>query len=136
MRNLKPVYIVLAGSLAIGLFSLVFLVILSSFLNIHLSVIFLSPIIIAAFSYLTFYIFIKIFITEKLKVLYRSIRKGKFQPTIEGSFSLQDDVIAQAEVETKNWTDEKISEISKLKEQIKKEHKRPIIIYSVSMQHK
>lgn len=117
MRNLKPVYIVLAGSLAIGLFSLVLLVILSSFLNIHLSVILLSPIIIAVFSYLTFYIFIKIFITEKLKILYRSIRKGKFQPTIEGSFSLQDDVIAQAEVETKNWTDEKISEISKLKEQ-------------------
>ena len=117
MKNLKPVYIVLAGSLAIGLFSLVLLVILSSFLNIHLSVILLSPIIIAAFSYLTFYIFIKIFITEKLKILYRSIRKGKFQPTIEGSFSLQDDVIAQAEVETKNWTDEKISEISKLKEQ-------------------
>ena len=117
MRNLKPAYIVLGGSLAIGLFSLVLLVILNSFLNIDVAVVLLSPIIIAAFSYLTFYIFIKIFITEKLKILYRSIRKGKFQPTIEGSFSLQDDVIAQAEVETKNWTDEKISEISKLKEQ-------------------
>ena len=117
MRNLKPAYIVLGGSLAIGLFSLILLVILNSFLNIHLGVIILSPIIIAAFSYITFHIFIKIFITEKLKILYRSIRKGKFQSTIEGSFSLQDDVIAQAEIETKKWTDEKISEISKLKEQ-------------------
>ena len=61
--------------------------------------------------------FIKVFITEKLKILYRSIRKGKFQPTTESSFSLQDDIIAQAELETKKWTDEKISEISKLKEQ-------------------
>ncbi len=117
MRNLKPAYIVLGGSLAIGLFSLILLVILNSFLNIHLGVIILSPLIIAVFSYITFYIFIKIFITEKLKILYRSIRKGKFQSTLEGSFSLQDDVIAQAEIETKNWTDEKISEISKLREQ-------------------
>jgi two-component system, OmpR family, phosphate regulon sensor histidine kinase PhoR len=101
LRNLKPAYIVLGGSLAIGLFSLILL----------------SPLIIAVFSYITFYIFIKIFITEKLKILYRSIRKGKFQSTLEGSFSLQDDVIAQAEIETKNWTDEKISEISKLREQ-------------------
>lgn len=80
-------------------------------------VLIISPIIIALFSYVTFYFFIKIFITEKLKILYRSIRKGKIHPANEIRFSLQDDVISQAEAETKKWTDEKNSEISKLKEQ-------------------
>lgn len=117
MRNLKPAYIVLAGSLSIGVFTLLSLLLLK--INYHIS--FISILIISLsvgiFSYLIFYLFIKVFITEKLKILYRSIRKGKFQPTGEASFSLQDDIIAQAEVETKKWTDEKIKEISKLKEQ-------------------
>lgn len=117
MRNLKPAHIVLGGSIAIGLFSLIVLLILKLYFEINIGVIILSPIIIGIFSYITFYIIIKIFITEKLKILYRSIRKGKFQPTNDASFSLQDDIISQAEVETKKWTDEKISEISKLKEQ-------------------
>lgn len=90
---------------------------MKAYFEISKGVLIISPIAVGIFSYLTFYIFIKIFITEKLKILYRSIRKGKFQPTNEINFSLRDDVIAQAEVETKKWTDEKISEISKLKEQ-------------------
>jgi two-component system phosphate regulon sensor histidine kinase PhoR len=117
LRNLKPAYIVLGGSLAIGLFSLIILLLLKINFEISTGVLVISPIAIGVFSYITFYIFIKIFITEKLKILYRSIRKGKFQPTSDARFSLQDDIIAQAEVETKLWTDEKIGEISKLKEQ-------------------
>ncbi|MEJ6616596.1 MAG: ATP-binding protein [Crocinitomicaceae bacterium] len=117
MRNLKPAYIVLGGSLVIGLFSLIILLLLKINFEISAVVLVISPIAIGTFSYITFYIFIKVFITEKLKILYRSIRKGKLQPTSEARFSLQDDIIAQAEVETKLWTDEKIGEISKLKEQ-------------------
>lgn len=117
MRNLKPGNIVLGGSLAIGLFSLIILLILKIYLDISSLALIICPITIGVFSYITFYLFIKVFITEKLKILYRSIRKGKFQPTSEARFNLQEDVIAQAEVETKKWTDEKISEISKLKEQ-------------------
>jgi len=117
LRNLKPAYIVLAGSLAIGVFTLSILLLMKIYFDISLGVIISAPIAIGLFSYLTFYLFIKIFITEKLKILYRSIRKGKFQPTSEANFSLHDDIIAQAEIETKKWSDEKIKEISKLKEQ-------------------
>ncbi len=91
--------------------------ILNFFFEINSKVLFISPLIIGLFSYVTFYFFIKIFITEKLKILYRTIRKGKFEPNGSASFNLHDDLIAQAEFETKKWTDEKISEISKLKEQ-------------------
>jgi len=117
LRNLKPAYIVLGGSLAIGLFSLIVLLFLKINFDISSIVLIVIPFAIGLFSYLIFYVFIKIFITEKLKILYRSIRKGKFQATNEASFSLHDDIITQAEIETKKWTDEKISEISKLKEQ-------------------
>lgn len=117
MRNLKPAYIVLGGSLAIGFFSLIILLILNLYFEISPSVLIISPIIIGVFSYITFYLFIKIFITEKLRILYRTIRKGKFEPNGSASYSLHEDLISEAELETKIWTDERISEISKLKEQ-------------------
>ena len=93
------------------------LLVFKIYFDLSLAIITLTPLLVGVFTYLVFYIFIKVFITEKLKILYRSIRKGKFQPTSEANFSLHDDIIAQAEVETKQWTDEKISEISKLREQ-------------------
>ena len=117
MRNLKPAYIVLGGSISIGVFTLLMLLVFKIYFDLSLAIITLTPLLVGVFTYLVFYIFIKVFITEKLKILYRSIRKGKFQPTSEANFSLHDDIIAQAEVETKQWTDEKISEISKLREQ-------------------
>jgi len=68
-------------------------------------------------SFIIFYFVIKRFITEKLKILYRSIRKGKFENGSFNSFSLQEDVIEKAEKETKQWTEERMAEISNLKEQ-------------------
>ncbi len=67
--------------------------------------------------YVAFYFFIKLFITEKLKILYRSIRKGKFNLSSNQPINLREDVIEKAEQETKKWTEERIDEISKLKEQ-------------------
>lgn len=78
---------------------------------------FLLPLTIGIVSYIVFYLFIKRFITEKLKILYRSIRKGKFDNNTDQSFSIMDDVIERAEADTEQWTDEKNSEISRLKEQ-------------------
>lgn len=75
------------------------------------------PILVGGISFFVFYFFIKHFITEKLKVLYRSIRKGKFEDNIDNRFNINDDVIENAEKETKQWTEERIDEISKLKEQ-------------------
>jgi two-component system phosphate regulon sensor histidine kinase PhoR len=78
---------------------------------------FILPAISGTVSYVVFYFFIKRFITEKLKILYRSIRKGKINNDTNQSFSILDDVIERAEVDTEQWTDEKNSEILKLKEQ-------------------
>jgi two-component system phosphate regulon sensor histidine kinase PhoR len=69
-------------------------------------------------SFWIFYYLIKKFVDDRLKILFRSIRKGKItnnKPHFQ--FGLKGDVIADAELQTKNWTEEKIEEISKLKEQ-------------------
>ncbi len=71
----------------------------------------------ALISFGVFYFFIKYFINDRLKLLYRSIRKGKITKENDIRFKLTDDVIANAEIETQKWTEERNVEISKLKEQ-------------------
>ncbi len=117
MRNFKPIYILLGGSVVVFLvaFILFFL-----FENLKVSEILQALIyagIVTIVSFLVYYFLIKLFITEKLKILYRSIRKGKFTDNSNSTFSLQEDVIHKAELETKRWTEERSKEISKLKEQ-------------------
>lgn len=86
---------------------------------IHEVWILLVPLVIAGFSYLIFYIFVKRFITQRLKILYRSIRKGKMNDNASGQISVLDDVIERAEFETKKWNEDRNNEIHKLKEQEK-----------------
>ena len=71
----------------------------------------------AVFTYITFYFFIKLFITERLRLLYRSIRKGKFSSQAHEQYSLSQDIIGNAEIETRKWTDERMKEISELRAQ-------------------
>jgi two-component system phosphate regulon sensor histidine kinase PhoR len=71
----------------------------------------------ALISFAVFYFFIKYFINDRLKILYRSIRKDKFTPGNSVKFKITDDVIANAEKETQRWTEERNKEIVKLKEQ-------------------
>lgn len=75
------------------------------------------PLITTLISFGVFYFFIKHFINDRLKLLYRSIRKGKMTSENDIKFKITDDVIATAEIETKIWTEERNKEISKLKEQ-------------------
>lgn len=117
MKNLKPFQILIAGSVVIFMSTLICLLILRSIVDFDSIWLLLFPVIVASISYLIFHFFIKKFITQKLKILYRSIRKGKFESSVNENFSIMDDVIEQAEADTEQWTDEKNSEISRLVEQ-------------------
>jgi two-component system phosphate regulon sensor histidine kinase PhoR len=117
LKNLKPFQILIAGSLILFLTSLVSLLFLNKIVDFDPIWLFILPAISGTVSYVVFYFFIKRFITEKLKILYRSIRKGKINNDTDQSYSILDDVIERAEVDTEEWTDEKNSEISRLKEQ-------------------
>lgn len=118
MKNLKPITLLLGGSSIVG--ALIFLVqLISAIIRYEYTIfeLFVIPIITGITTYFVFYFFIKYFITERLRVLYRSIRTGKFDGSQNKTFNLSDDLITNAEIETRRWSDEQIKEISKLKEQ-------------------
>jgi len=117
LRNLKPIYIVLGGTIIVALVLLVLLVILSYQLELTSWFITGITLLVGVTCFVIFSLLIKTFITEKLQILYRSIRKGKFTQESSMTFSLNDDVIEKAELETREWSEERNNEISKLKEQ-------------------
>lgn len=108
----------MSGSSILGVLVFIFLLI-SSFISgdFNVFVLVLTPIFVAITAYFTFYFFIKHFITERLRILYRSIRKGKFGGKQMRNFKLSNDLITDAEIETRRWSDEQIAVISELKEQ-------------------
>ncbi|NVK64814.1 MAG: sensor histidine kinase, partial [Flavobacteriales bacterium] len=118
MKNIKPITLLLSGSSILGVLVFLFLLVWS-FISGEFSIplLILAPLFVAITSYFTFYFFIKYFITERLRILYRSIRKGKFGGKHMRNFKLSNDLIADAEVETRRWSDEQIAVISELKEQ-------------------
>lgn len=117
MKNLKPSQIVLFGSLLVLLIILLLHLGLYLLTEITINNLFIAGLLSAFSVYIIFYLLIKTFITERIKILYRSIRKGKFNKDINVRLNLNEDVIENAEIATKNWADEQLNEISKLKEQ-------------------
>ena len=93
MRNLRPIQILLAGSFVVFTISLLTLVLVEPLFDLSFTWIFVAPLLSSIGAYVVFYLFIKKFITEKLKVLYRSIRKGKFESQAPETLSLSDDLI-------------------------------------------
>ena len=75
------------------------------------------PIILGALTYLLMYFLIKAFVDRRLKVLFRTIRKGKINTNNEFKFNIKEDVLVKAEEETRAWVDDQVSQISKLQEQ-------------------
>ncbi len=117
MKNTKPIYIVLGGSALITVLCYIVFFFLYVSNEIDALIAFTIPFLIGLFSFIIFFVLIKFFIAEKLKILYRSIRKGKFRHDYVSSYSMTENVIEVAEKETKEWVEQKSKEISKLKEQ-------------------
>lgn len=118
MRNIKPIHLLLGGSAIIFVLTfLITFIIDLQVMNLPFWLVVGLPLITTLISFGVFYFFIKHFINDRLKLLYRSIRKGKMNPDNEIKFKITDDVIASAEIETQKWTEERNNEISRLKEQ-------------------
>lgn len=118
MKNLKPIHLLLGGSSIIFALTFVITFIIDiQIVNFPFWVLIGLPFVTGLISFGVFYFFIKYFINDRLKLLYRSIRKGKITKENDIQFKITDDVIANAEIETKRWTEERNKEISRLKEQ-------------------
>lgn len=117
MKNTKPIFIVLGGSsLLTAFFYLIFFFLYLSD-EVSSNVAITIPLLIGVLTFLVFFLFIRLFITEKLKILYRSIRKGKYSSEHISKYRMSDNVIEVAEKETKQWAEQKSKQIIKLKEQ-------------------
>ncbi len=119
MKNSKPLVLVLIGSSLIGAFTLLLVLSLELFYNVPIFPALAIPVAIFLFTFTVFYFFVKKFIHERLSVLYRSIRKGKMNVEIPFEMSMRKDVIGAAQEETKEWAEQKQTEIIALKEQDK-----------------
>lgn len=94
------------------------MLLISSFLQeIDLLTIFVTSLSVGLFSFLIFFLFVERFINDKIRLLYRVIRKGKTEEHENIQISMADDVIGKAAKETEDWAQERQKEISKLKEQ-------------------
>jgi two-component system phosphate regulon sensor histidine kinase PhoR len=106
------------GSITVGFASFIFLLLLYFFSDQFPTYLLLvGPLTITASTYLIFAYLINVFLRDRLQLIYRSIRKGKFTKENETRFKLTDDVITNVEEATLEWTEERNKEISKLKEQ-------------------
>lgn len=118
MKNLRPSQLLFIGSFGVFGIVQVFLLLLLVFdVEISLLLFFLIPLFSGLVTFFIFYIIVKEFINERLKLIYRSIRKGKITKDNEFNFNFKDDALTTVELEAKQWTEEKHTEIEKLKEQ-------------------
>lgn len=118
MKSKKPVHIILLGSLILSGISLISFVLISHYIEE------LSPLTIISatlgsglFSFIIFFLFVERFIHDKIRLLYRVIRKGKTEEQESAQISMAEDIIGKAAKETENWARERQKEIAKLKEQ-------------------
>jgi two-component system phosphate regulon sensor histidine kinase PhoR len=118
VKSKKPVHIILLGSLILFGITLGALFLISFLVqDLDLITVFISALSVGLFSFLVFYLFVERFIHDKIRLLYRVIRKGKTHEEENTHISMADDVIGRAAKETEDWAQERQKEISKLKEQ-------------------
>ncbi|MEY3236853.1 MAG: hypothetical protein RI883_954, partial [Bacteroidota bacterium] len=112
VKNLKPIHLLIGGSSIIFVLTLIITFIIDiQVMNFPFWVLVGLPLTTGLISFGVFYFFITYFINDRLKLLYRSIRKGKITKENDIKFKITDDVIANAEIETKKWTEERNIEI-------------------------
>jgi two-component system phosphate regulon sensor histidine kinase PhoR len=118
LKTLKPIHLLLIGSSLVSVLILIVLFIADVLRGeLTAGIVLLICLCSFIFSYGIFYLLIKRFIADRLKILYRTLRKGKFNNNEKTNFSLGDDVIQEAEKSVNVWTQERLTEISKLKDQ-------------------
>ena len=119
MKKNSPIFIVLIGSILLSLITFVTVLVIGSFVHLPYWSWLVLPLAVGAVAYLVFFLLIKRFIHERLKILYRSIRKGKLTGNDSFTMTMTEDVIGQTELATKEWAEERQTEIVQLKEQDK-----------------
>ncbi len=117
MKNSSPLVLVLLGSLILGLFSAIVLTVVNFFIAFPLWIYLFVPIAITLAAFVVYFILIRKFIHNRLKVLYRSIRTEKLEQIDLSSIPMNVDIIYFAENEAKMRSKKTESELKLLRAQ-------------------
>lgn len=117
MKSRKPLHIILYGSLILGVITLILLFVAKQFHPVNNHLLWLLPLAVSVFAFLVFFFLVERFIHDKIKLIYRVIRKGNELSTNRPSISMTEDIMGEAVQETESWARERQQEITKLKEQ-------------------
>lgn len=117
VKNLTPAHIILRTSAAVSLIT-AFILLMVWLSDIELTIWLLSilSIFIGLVSYLLNYYSVKIFLYNKIKVIYRAIRRRKLGDA-HLEIEMNSDLLQQVTLETESFVEERNVEISKLREQ-------------------
>lgn len=115
----KPITVITLGSLLIGLFVLLSMILIQSFsdIDIGMTAIALIPLIAFGVSFGIFALLIERFINEKINVIYRIIKKGKLQAEQPKEYRISEDGLGQLSIDTAEWAERQKKQITELKEQ-------------------
>lgn len=116
MKNLKPVQILLIGSIIATFEVFISQLVIYNLTDVTIWWILLISLLTGVSVYFCFYFLIKRFIIDRVKVLYRSIRKGKFD-SLPNNAKFNNSILDEAESDSANWAIERVQEISNLKSQ-------------------
>ena len=120
MKNNKPIDIILIGSAVVVATTFIFTFALHLLvLQIPVWVIIALPIFVGLTSFYIFYFFVERFINDRLKVVYRSIRKGRTKKGKKTRYSMSDEVFEDAAEATKVYTEKRQLDFAKLQDQEK-----------------
>ncbi len=120
MKNNKPSEIILIGSAVVVATTFIFTFALHLLvLSIPLWVIIALPILVGLASFYIFYSFVERFINDRLKIVYRSIRREKTEKDQKSHYKMNDEVFDDAEEATKEYSEMRQLDFEKLQEQEK-----------------
>jgi two-component system phosphate regulon sensor histidine kinase PhoR len=115
LKNNNPTQLLLVGSFIVAVIVTFFVFLLiEDYTTWKIPLVFFA---VGLVTFFTFYFFLKRYITDRLRIIYRSIRKGKFTYDKKETFSLTEDPIDKLQNEADKWADERNEEILKLREQ-------------------
>lgn len=119
MNLSKPINLIAAGSLLLGLLILLALVLVQmwSGISLSLSVFFLVPLLTSVFSFFLFWIIVERFINRKIKVIYRIISNKKITQDNPRQFKITEDVLSKITEDTIDWATQQTRQIKELEEQ-------------------
>lgn len=118
MNLSKPIHLIVIGSLLSSFLTVLVLLVFHFILKVEIGVAAFFITFIATFGLtsLIYYYFIKKYINQRIRLIYRIIGNKKFDKNELSESGIRDDVIGDLTKETRRWANEKSEEISHLQQ--------------------